>query len=66
MGFVYRTSTGLEKYTLGGDKQNVVCTRTQEKGAVAPQETELDLPVSVLESLVGAWVNTGLLQGQGH
>ena len=31
-----------------------------------PQETELDLPVSVLESLVEAWVNTGLLQGQRH
>ena len=34
------------------DKQNLVPTRTQEKGAVTPQETDLDLPVSVQESLV--------------
>ena len=43
----YRTSTGLGKQTLGEHKQNLVCTRTQEKGAVASQETEPDLPVSV-------------------
>ena len=33
-----------------------MCTRTQEKGAVTPQETEPDLPVSVRESPVEAWV----------
>ena len=66
MGFDYRTSTGLGKQTLGGHKQNLVLIRTQEKGAVTPLETDLDLPVSVLESLVEAWVNSGLLQGQGH
>ena len=66
MGFNYRTSTGLGKYTLGGHKQNLVCIRAQEKGAVTPLETDLDLPVSVLESLVEALVNSGLLQGQGH
>ena len=33
--------------TLGGHKQNLVCTRTQEKGAVTPQENEPDLPVSI-------------------
>ena len=38
----------------------------QEKGAVTPQETESDLSVSARESEVGAWVDTGLLQGQGH
>ena len=43
-----------------------VCTRTQEKGAVSPQETELDLPVSVQESLVEAYIYSGLLWGQGH
>ena len=37
-----------------------VCTRTQEKGAVTPQDTEPDLPVSVQESLVEVWVNSGL------
>ena len=66
MGFDYRTPTELEKQTLGGHKQNLVHTRTQEKGAVTPQETEPGLPVSVQESLVEAWVCGGLQQGQGH
>ena len=61
MGFNYRTSTGLGKQTRGGHTQNRVCTRTQEKKAVSLQETEPDLPVSVQESLVEAWVNSGLL-----
>ena len=30
-------------------------TRTQEKGAVTPQVTDPDLPVSVQESLAEAW-----------
>ena len=33
---------------------NLVCTRTQEKGAVAPQEADPDLPVRIQESLVEA------------
>ena len=33
---------------------------------MTPQETEPDLPVSVQESLAEVWVNSGLLQGQGH
>ena len=57
---------GLGKQTLGGHKQNLVCTKTQEKGAVTPQETDSDLPVSVQESLAEVWVGGGLLQGQGH
>ena len=36
--------------TLEGHKQILVCTRTQEKGAVTPQEIESDLPVTVQES----------------
>ena len=51
--------------SLGGHKQNFVCTRTQKKGAVTPQETDSVLPVNVQESLVEAWVGGGLLQGQG-
>ena len=47
MGFDYITSKGLGKQTLGGNKQNLVPTRTQEKGAVTPQETEPDLPMTV-------------------
>ena len=66
MGFDYRTSTGLEKQTLGGHKQSHVHTKTQEKGAVTLQETEPDLPVSVQESLAEAWVDSSLLWGQGH
>ena len=38
-----------------------LCTRTQEKGAVTPQETDPDLPVSVQES-PEAWLGGGLLQ----
>ena len=37
----------LGKQTLGGHKQNFVHIRTQEKGAVTPQVTEPDFPVSV-------------------
>ena len=60
MGFDYRTFTGLGKQTLEGHKKNLVCTRTEEKGAVTPQETEPELPVTVQESPVEAWVNSGL------
>ena len=66
MGFDYRTYTGLGKQTLGGHKQNLVHARTQEKGTVAPQETDPELPVSVQESLAEVWVGGGLLQGRGH
>ena len=48
---------------LGGHKQNLVHTRTQEKVAVIPQETEPDLPMSVQESPAEARINTGLLWG---
>ena len=58
MGFDYRTSTGLGKQTLGGHKQKLVHTRSQEKGAVTPQETEPDLPVSVQKSPAEAWVDS--------
>ena len=56
----------VQKQTLGGDKQKLVCTRTQEKGAVTPQETEPDLHESVQKSLTEAWVGSSLLQGWGH
>ena len=51
---------------LGGLKQNLVCTRTQEKGAVTPEESEPNLPVIVQESLVEVWVDSGLTRNQGH
>ena len=66
MGFDYRTCTGLGKQTLGGHKQKLLHTGTQEKGAVTQQETGPDSPVSVKESLAEAWVNSGLPWVQGH
>ena len=65
MRFDNRTYTGLGKQTLGEHEQNLVCTRTQEKGAVTPQETDPDLSVSVQESPVEAWDSGGLLQDWG-
>ena len=53
------------EWTLGGHNRTL-CTRTQEKGTVTPQETVPDLPVCVRESLVKVWVCGGLLQGWGH
>ena len=44
--------------TLGGHKQNLVSTRTQEKGTVTPQEIESDLAVNVLESLAETGVSS--------
>ena len=65
-----RTYIRLGKQTLGGHKQNLVCTRTQEKGAVTLQETDPDLPVNVRDVPVGVQespvevrVGGGLLQG---
>ena len=50
---------------LGGHNR-ILCTKTQEKGAVTPQETVLDLPVGVQESLAEVWVSGGQLQDGGH
>ena len=63
--FSYRTYTGLGKQTLKGQNQNLLCTRTQQKGMVTPQKTDPDLPVSAQESRGGKG-NSGLLQGQDH
>ena len=61
----------LPRQTVVGKAKSLLfnrtlCTRTQEKGAGTLQETGPDLPVSVQESLVKAWVSSGLLQGLGH
>ena len=60
-----RTYTGLESRLLEGTNRNL-CTWTQERGVVTPQETDSDLPMSVQESATEAWVSGGLLQGWGH
>ena len=51
---------------LRGLIQNLVSTRTQEKGAMTPQETEPDLPVSVQMPPADAWVGSDIPWGQGH
>ena len=57
----HQTYTGLGKQTFGGHKQNLVCTRTQEKGGVNPQETDPDLPVRIQGSGVcPGWPAVGL------
>ena len=37
-------------------------TRTQEKGAVIPQETDPDMPMSVQKSLAEVWVSGDLTE----
>ena len=54
-----RRGSGVACRRVGG-------TRTQEKGAMTPQETDPDLPVSVQECQAEARVGGGLLQGWGH
>ena len=63
-GFDYRTSIGLWKQRLRGHKQNLVFTRTQEKGAMTSQETEPDLPGCAWESLAEAWLDSDLPGGR--
>ena len=55
-----------ERDSWRAQTEPLVCTRTQEKGAVTPQETDPDLPVSVPVSPVEAWIGGGLMQGWGH
>ena len=66
-GFDYRafTELGETDSTLRTHKQNLACTRTQGKGAVTSHKTKPNLPASVGESLVEAWVGHGLPQRQG-
>ena len=66
MGFDYRTFPGLWRQILGGHKQNLLHTRSEEKEAVSPQQTKPDLLVSIQECAAEVWVNSGLLWGQGH
>ena len=61
-----RTYAGLGNSALLEGTNRTLCTRTQEKGEVTPQNTDPDLPVRVQESLVDMWVDNGLLQAQGH
>ena len=53
------------KQTLGGHKQNLVRTRSQEKGAVSPQVSEQELPVSVQESPVEGGLTVACCRARG-
>ena len=58
-----RAQTNLVHTRTQQHKQKLVCTRTQEKGAVTPQETDPDLLWSVQDSVAEAWVGSDLLLG---
>ena len=51
--------------TLRGHKQNLVHNRSEEKGTMTPQETELDLPVSVCCGVRGPEYNSPERNGAG-
>ena len=55
-----------ETETPGGHKQNLVCTRTQEKAALTPQETWARLASECSGVSGEAWTGSGPLQRQGH
>ena len=62
-GTEFHPSTEVdERFTEHGPAHQ---NKTQEKGAVTPQETEPDLPVSVWQSLAEVRVNSGVPRGQG-
>ena len=56
---------GYRDSSFGGNKQNLMCTKTQRKGAVTPQETETKLPASVGGFPVVVCVGRGSPQGWG-
>ena len=55
-----------ETESLGGYRQSLVCTKTQEKATTDLQGAEPDWPGSVCKSPVQVWADSGLLQGQTH
>ena len=59
----FSQARGNRDSSLGGHKQNLVCTKTRRKGALTPQDTEPKLPASVEGSPVEVWVGRGSPQG---
>ena len=53
---IQSTKTRLGVYYGSDHELNLVHTRTQAIGAVTPQETDPDLPMSVQDSPAEAWV----------
>ena len=66
MGFDYRTFTGLEETESWRGQQNLVHTRTQEKGAVTPEQTVPDLTCVCLGVSGGGVGRQWLPWSQGH
>ena len=54
----FHRTRGRGDSTLGGHKQNPVCTRTQGRGTGTPRETEPDLLVSAWGSPAEAWAGS--------
>ena len=63
-GCDYRTYTRLGYRLLERTNKTLCTPHPGERSWDWPQETGPDLPVSIQESLVEAWVSGGLLQGQ--
>lgn len=51
---------------LGGTNETLCTPGPRRKGAVTTQESDLDLPVCVQESLAEVCVGGALLQDRGH
>ena len=66
VGFDYRTFTGLGNRLLESTNKTLCTPRPRTKEQWPCKKTELNLPVSVQESLEETWVNSGLLRGQGY
>jgi len=47
VGFDYRNSRGLGEIETFGGHEKILCAAGPRDGAVTPQETDTDLPVSV-------------------
>ena len=51
---------------IAAHKQNLVCTKTQGKRSVTPQETEPTLPANIGGFPMEVWICSGSLQRWGH
>ena len=62
----FHRTRGSSDSRLREHKQYLVCNKNQRKGAVTPQEIEVDLPASVEGPPIKVRVDSGSLQGQGY
>jgi len=59
---LHRTGANRDSI-LAGHKQNLVCNRTQGRGAMTTQETESDLPARFGRFSAEIWVGSGSFPG---